>query len=78
MEYFKLALSLEPENPEIIHNLAYVLIKSELDIDGALEIIEKALTLSPDHHNYLYVKGGAYIKRASIRKHLNAFREAGI
>jgi Tfp pilus assembly protein PilF len=55
-KYYRKALSLEPENPEILNALAWFLIDKNINIIAGLELIDKALELSPDTTQILPVK----------------------
>lgn len=56
-EYYRQALSLEPENPLRLNNLAYFLIDKVRDINSGLELIDKALKLDPENYIYMDTKG---------------------
>ncbi len=51
------ALSLEPENPASMSSLANFLIDYSLNVDEGMQLIEKALAISPDNYNFLHNKG---------------------
>jgi tetratricopeptide (TPR) repeat protein len=62
-KYYQQALSLEPENPVRMNNLAYFLIDKERNINKGLELVNKALAISPENYNYLHTKGlGLYMQ----------------
>jgi len=67
-EYYRQALSLEPENPLIINDFAYLLIDNDLNIKEGLELIEKALELSPDNYLYLDTKGWGLYKQGKYQE----------
>ena len=56
-EYYRKALSLEPEKGWSRNNLAYFLIDKDRNVNEGLELIERALKLDPDNFNYLDCKG---------------------
>jgi tetratricopeptide (TPR) repeat protein len=60
--YFQEAFLLEPENPEIINNLAYFLIDSNRNISKGLELINKCLRLDPENFKYLHTRGWGLFK----------------
>jgi len=60
---YRLAVSLEPENPLMLNNLAYFLIDNDRDVDEGLELVEKALELDPDDYNLLHTKGWGLYKQ---------------
>jgi tetratricopeptide (TPR) repeat protein len=61
-EYYRLALSLEPEEPDKMNALGYFLINKDRNINEGLELVDKALVLSPDHYEYLDTKGWGLYK----------------
>jgi AraC-like DNA-binding protein/tetratricopeptide (TPR) repeat protein len=56
-EYYRQALSLEPENPRILNGLAYFLIDKDRNVNEGLELVDKALVINPNNHDYLDTKG---------------------
>lgn len=62
-EYYREALTLEPEKPGRFNSLAYFLIDNERDIDEGMELINKALENQPDNYNYLDTKGWGLFKQ---------------
>ena len=69
-EYYHQALSLEPENPLIINDFAYFLIDNDRNINEGLELVEKALELSPDNYLYLDTKGWGLYKQGNYEEAL--------
>lgn len=65
-KYFRQALSLEPENPYGLHNLAWFLIDNDRNIKEGLEFIDKALELEPDDYNYMDTKGWGLYKQGKF------------
>jgi tetratricopeptide (TPR) repeat protein len=61
-EYYRQALSLEPENSERMNNLAWFLIDKDRNIVEGLKLIDEALELSPDSHHMLDTKGWGLYK----------------
>jgi tetratricopeptide (TPR) repeat protein len=62
-KYYRQALSLEPVNPLRLNNLAWFLINKDRNIKEGLELVRKALDLSPDNYDYLYTYGwGLYLQ----------------
>ncbi len=66
-KYYRQALSLEPENPVRMNNLAYFLIDKNRNINEGLELIDKALNLSPDNYHYLHTKGWGLYKLGQLQ-----------
>ncbi len=56
-EYYRQALSLEPENPLRLTGLAYFLIDKERNINEGLQLVDKALELNPDSYYSFHCKG---------------------
>jgi Tfp pilus assembly protein PilF len=70
-EYYQEALSLEPENPVRMNNLAYFLIDKDRDLKKGLVLVGKALELSPDNYEYLNTKGWGLYKQSNYQESLN-------
>jgi tetratricopeptide (TPR) repeat protein len=62
-EYYREALSSEPENPQQMNYLGYFLIDKDRNINEGLELIERALKLQPDNCSYLDSKGWGLFKQ---------------
>ena len=69
-QYYRQALSLEPENPARMNNLAFFLIDKDRNIKGGMELVDKALSLSPDYYEYLYTKGLGLYKQKKYKEAL--------
>ena len=69
-EYYRKALSLGPENPNRLNNLAWFLIDKDRNINEGLELTEKALVLSPDDYNIYDTKGWGLYKQGKYREAL--------
>ena len=61
-EYYREALKLAPNNQLSMNSLASLLIENDINIDEGLEIINKAVELSPNNFNYMYTKGWGLYK----------------
>jgi Tfp pilus assembly protein PilF len=77
-EYYRSALSLQPENPNIMNFLAWLLIDKEININEGLELIDKALELSPDDWYILDTKGWGLYKQGKYQEALDFLRKPGI
>ncbi len=75
-EYYRHALSLEPENPIIINNLAYFLIDEEQNITKGMELADKALELSPHNYDYLETKGWGLYKQGKYQEALDVLQKS--
>jgi tetratricopeptide (TPR) repeat protein len=75
-EYYRQALSLEPENPLRINNLAYSLIDKDRNINEGLELVDKALELSPDNYVSLHGKGWGLFKQGKYEEALEILQKS--
>ena len=75
-EYYRQALSLDPENPARMNGLAWALIDNGKDINEALELIEKAIELSPDNYSYLDTKGWGLHKQGKHKEALELLEKS--
>jgi len=75
-EYYRQALSLEPESPARINSLASFLIYNDRNIDEGLELVEKALELRPDHYVYLDTKGCGLYKQGKYQEALEILQKS--
>jgi tetratricopeptide (TPR) repeat protein len=69
-EYYRKALSLQPQNPGQLNNLAWFLIDNTVNINEGLELVEKALKLSPDNFSYLDCNGWGLYKQGKYKEAL--------
>ncbi|MCX6259545.1 MAG: tetratricopeptide repeat protein [Bacteroidia bacterium] len=75
-EYYRQALSLEPSNPERMNGLAYFLIDKDRNINEGLELIDKALELSPDKYYMLDTKGWGLYKQGRYKEALEFLQKS--
>jgi tetratricopeptide (TPR) repeat protein len=75
-EYYRKALSLEPENPEMLYNLAFFLIDKDRNINEGLELVGKALVLSPENYEYLDKKGWGLYKQGHFKEALDILQKS--
>jgi len=69
--YYQKALSLEPDNPYLLNQLAYFLIDQDINIDRGLELAEKALVLLPDDNYFILgTKGWGLYKQGKYQEAL--------
>ena len=69
-EYYRKALSLEPENGWILNNLAYFLIDKDRNVNEGMELVEKALKSEPENFYFLACKGWGLYKQGKNREAL--------
>ena len=67
-EYYRKALSLEPEASVRMNDLGYFLIDKDRDINRGLELVDKALEVSPDDYNSLHSKGWGLYKQGKYKE----------
>jgi len=75
-EYYRKALSLEPEAPKRMNNLAWFLIDKDQDIEEGLKLVDKALELGPDNYNYLDCKGWGLYKQGNLEEALKLLNKS--
>ena len=75
-EYYRKALSLEPENPVRFNDLAYFLIDKDRDVNQGMELIEKALELKPQYYLYLHTKGWGLYKQKKYKEALEMLQKS--
>jgi tetratricopeptide (TPR) repeat protein len=74
-EYFRQALSLEPENAAKLNRLAWFLINDDRNIDEGLDLADKALHLAPDDYRYIDTKGWGLYKKGKYKEALVLFNK---
>ena len=74
-EYYREALKLAPGSHRMMNQLAWFLIDTERDIAEGMELIEKALELSPDHYSYFDTKGAGLYKQGKYQEALQLFQK---
>ena len=55
-KYYRQALSLQPDDPQILNDLAWLLINYNRNTNEGLQLINKALALGSDNSNSLFLK----------------------
>jgi tetratricopeptide (TPR) repeat protein len=74
--FFREAHALEPEDPDIMNFLAYILIDKDRNINEGLELVDKALTLSPENYNCLNTKGWGLYKQGRYQEALETLQKS--
>jgi Tfp pilus assembly protein PilF len=67
-QYFRQALSMEPEKPVRLNNLAWFLINNDRNINEGLDLVEKSLELTPDNYIFLDTKGWGLYKQGKYQE----------
>jgi tetratricopeptide (TPR) repeat protein len=75
-EYYRKALSMNPLDKERINSLAYFLIDKDRNINEGQNLIEKALSLSPDNYNYLNTQGWGLYKQGKYNEALETLQKS--
>jgi tetratricopeptide (TPR) repeat protein len=75
-EYYRQALSMEFKNSLILNDFAWFLIDKNINITEGLELIDKALKISPDNYNILDTKGWGLFKQNNYREALILIEKA--
>lgn len=66
-QHYRIALSLEPDNPDRINDLAFFLIDTDRNIEEALNLTEQALEMVPNYFVYLDTKGWGLYKEGKYQ-----------
>ncbi|MCX6328260.1 MAG: hypothetical protein NTZ85_01930 [Bacteroidia bacterium] len=69
-EYYRQALSFQPDSTLRLNNLAYFLIDNDRNINEGLELTDQALKLKPDNSNSLHIKGWGLYKQNKYKEAL--------
>jgi TolB-like protein len=75
-EYYRQALSLEPENHVLLNDLAFFLIDKDRDVNLGMQLIDKALELKPQYYVYLNTKGWGLYKQKKYREALEMLQKS--
>jgi tetratricopeptide (TPR) repeat protein len=75
-EFYRKALSFEPENPDRLNNLAYFLIDKDRNIKEGFELVDKALGSSPDNYSFLHTKGWGLYKQGKYQEALEIIQKS--
>jgi tetratricopeptide (TPR) repeat protein len=75
-EYYRKALLLQPENPYRFNNLAWFLIEKNRNVEEGIELVDKALNLSPDDYLIIDTKGWGLYKQGNYKEALDLLEKA--
>ena len=75
-EYYRKSVSLQPENPFYLNYLARFLIDKDRNIKEGLDLIEKALEISPDYFSFLTTKGWGLYKQGKYKEALGILEKS--
>jgi tetratricopeptide (TPR) repeat protein len=74
---YEKAIKLQPGNGDIYNNLCWVYLEQNVELGKAGELIEKAMTTTPEHRAYyLDTKGMVLLRRGNAPESIAAFNEA--
>ena len=77
-EYYRKALSLEPEDPARMNTLAYRLIDTKRNLDEVAQLMDKAMEIAAnkyDYYNYSDTKGYGLYKQGKYQEALNILQK---
>ena len=75
-EYYRQALSLEPNSTVRMNTLAYFLIVNDRNINEGLGLIDNALELSTDNYNFLHTRGWGLYKQGKYQEALETLQKS--
>jgi AraC-like DNA-binding protein/tetratricopeptide (TPR) repeat protein len=75
-EYYRRALSLDSKNMVIINNLTYFLINNDRNINEGIDLIDAALKLHPNNHDFLHTKGLGFFKQGKYKEALEILQKS--
>ena len=75
-ENYRKALFWDPENLTRMNNLAYFLIDADRNLNEGLELVDKALKMSPDSYLYLDTKGWGLFKQGKYQEALEVLQKS--
>ena len=75
-EFYRKALSLEPENLERVNRLAWFLTDKDHNIKEGILLADKALKMNPDGYSYLHTKGWAEYKQGNYQAALELLEKS--
>jgi len=73
---YRQALTLEPEGPVRLNDLAYFLINNDRDVSQGMELVERALKLVPGYYIFLHTKGWGLYKQGKYQKALEMLQNS--
>ena len=74
--HLRQAFKLDPQNPVIINDLAWLLIDNDIKVNEGVDLIEKALEYEPDNWYYLDTKGWGLYKQGKIEEALKLLEDS--
>jgi len=74
--YKRQAFALDPDDPQVLEGLAWVLINNDINIQEGMELIEKAVKLDPEASNIVDTWGWGLYKSGRYKEALEALHKA--
>jgi tetratricopeptide (TPR) repeat protein len=75
-KYCRQILSLNPESPDCMNTLGYLLIETNRNVNEGLELLDKALALSPDNYEFMETKGWGLYKLDKYKEALEILQKS--
>ena len=75
-DYYRMAISMEPDKPVRIKYLSYFLVDKERGIDEGLALADTALKLKPDDFEFLHIKGWGFYKQGRNQQALELLQKS--
>jgi tetratricopeptide (TPR) repeat protein len=75
-KYYRQALVMEPGNPLKMNALAYLLIDKDRNIKEGMELVSKALEITPDYYDYLHTRGWGLYKQKKCNEALEILQKS--
>ena len=76
IDIFKLAVETDPQHDGCLNSLAYVYAEKSENLEEALDLINRALKISPNNGAYFDTLGWIYFKKADYQKSLESLLKA--
>ena len=76
LEYLRKAVELEPDNPNVLNSLGYILANEGINSEESIISCKKAVKLKNEYPAYLDSLGWAYFKAGKYTEALNYLRKA--
>ena len=75
-EYYRKSLSVLPQSPSLMNNLAYFLIDKDRNLDEGMQLVSKGLELNPDNYGFLHTKGWGLYNQGKYQEALEILQKS--
>jgi tetratricopeptide (TPR) repeat protein len=75
-EFFRIALSSEPQNPVRFNGLAYFLINEDRNVPEGMDYVNKALISESDNYYFLHTKGWGLYKQGKYKEAIDLLQKS--